>query len=221
MGKRKKIKKKIVFYLANKLGWLLVLALGRSSLIRPVGRHHLINLINKGKPFMFVLWHGRMLIPIYYHRNQGIVPMVSLHQDGEMIAQTVQRLGYRTVRGSSGRGGKKAFHDMVDALKQGNIGAILPDGPRGPRHQLKPGAIYIAQQSGAYLLPITFSAKSRVIFNSWDKFMLPLPFSKNVLLYGAPIRVPEDSSQEQLEQIRQDFETAMIELEKKADAYFQ
>lgn len=146
--------------------------------------------------------------------------MVSLHSDGEIIAQTLQRLGYRTIRGSSSRGGNKAFHEMVDILSKNGVGAIIPDGPRGPRHHLKPGTLYIAQQSQAYLVPVTFSANRKIVFNSWDRFVLPLPFAKCVMLYGEPVRVGKDFPTDQLEQIREKFEQEMISLERTADEYF-
>lgn len=221
MNKSKKKKKKILFYLATKLGWLVILLLGKLSFIKVVGRHHFENLKNKKVPIIGVLWHGRILLPIYLHRNQGVTPMISIHADGEIIAQTMQKIGYQTVRGSSTRGGKEAFHNMVDVLNQGRQGAMIPDGPRGPRHYLKPGTLFIAQQAGAYLLPISFSAKRKIQFNSWDRFILPLPFSKSVVIYGAPINVPQDLSQQQLEQLRKKFEKDMIQLEKQADEYFQ
>ena len=217
----KKNKKKIQFYLATKLGWLVVLLLGKLTRIKIIGKHHFEKLSKKNVPFIYVLWHGRIILPIYVHRNEGITPMVSLHADGEMIAQTLQKLGYLTVRGSSTRGGKKAFYNLVELLKQGGQAAMIPDGPRGPRHYLKPGTLYIAQQASAYLLPICFSAKRKVQFNSWDRFFLPLPLSKSVVIYGAPINVPKDLSQKEMEQLRIKFQEDMIQLEKQADEYFR
>jgi lysophospholipid acyltransferase (LPLAT)-like uncharacterized protein len=217
----KKNKKKIQFYLATKLGWLFILILGKLTRIKIVGQHHFEKLNKKNVPFIYVLWHGRIVLPIYVHRNEGITPMVSLHADGEMIAQTLHKLGYVTVRGSSTRGGKEAFYIMVDALKQGRRGAMIPDGPRGPRHYLKPGTLYIAQQSGAYLLPILFSSKRKMEFKSWDRFILPMPFSKSIVIYGAPINVPKDLSQKQVEQLRIKFQEDMVQLEMQADEYFR
>ncbi|MDZ7334474.1 MAG: lysophospholipid acyltransferase family protein [candidate division KSB1 bacterium] len=213
-------KKKIVFYLATKLGWLIILLIGKLCSIRLINRAKVIALQRQHVPILYVLWHGRILIPIFVHRNEGITPMVSLHSDGEIIAQTLQRLGYRTIRGSSSRGGNKAFHEMVDILSKNGVGAIIPDGPRGPRHHLKPGTLYIAQQSQAYLVPVTFSANRKIVFNSWDRFVLPLPFAKCVMLYGEPVRVGKDFPTDQLEQIREKFEQEMISLERTADEYF-
>lgn len=170
---------------------------------------------------LFALWHGRIVVPIYVHRREGITAMVSLHTDGEMIARTLHRLGYRTVRGSSTRGGNQAFHDMLDVLKQGRVGAIIPDGPKGPRHHLKPGALYLAQQTGTHLIPVTFAASHKIQFRSWDRFVLPLPFSRNIMIYGQPIQVPAQLSPAELEQWRLDIENEMKALVTRADDYFR
>jgi lysophospholipid acyltransferase (LPLAT)-like uncharacterized protein len=218
---KKRTKKKIIFLLVSKLGWLLILLLGKLCFIQLVGRHRYEKIKREGAPLIFLLWHGRMLLPIYIHRYQGIAAMVSLHGDGEMIAQAVHRLGFMTVRGSSTRGGKQAFHEMVDVIKNRGVAAMMPDGPQGPRHQFKMGTIYIAQQTGAYLLPITFASKRKIEFNSWDRFNLATPFSKAVVIYGKPRKVPPRASAEELENLRQQIEREMIEYEYQADAYFK
>ncbi|MFZ5517005.1 MAG: lysophospholipid acyltransferase family protein [Candidatus Zhuqueibacterota bacterium] len=217
---KNKFVQKIIFFLAIKLGSLFIMALGKSIRVTVINKEYLDALYNENARILFVLWHGRMFIPIFCHRNQGITAMVSQHADGEMIAQMVHKLGYRTVRGSSTRGGNEAFHGMVSVLKTGAPCAIIPDGPQGPRHMLKPGALYISQQCGAYLCPITFASKRKKEFRSWDRFYLPGPFTKSVLVYGEPMRVPQNISAEQLEEIRQQFEAGMIDLEKQADDYF-
>ena len=205
----KKTKQRIIFTLVSKLGWLLILMLGKLSSVKCVGRHYWKQLKKENACFIYLIWHGRILLPIYLHKNEGIVAMVSLHSDGEMIAQTLHRLGYKTVRGSSTRGGKQAFYDMVEALKNGETGAIMPDGPQGPRHKFKAGAIYIAQQADAYLLPFTFASKKKIQFNSWDKFNLITPFSKAVAIYGKPIKVPQNITAKEMVKFRQDIEQKM------------
>jgi len=217
---KNKSMQKIIFFLATKLGSLFIKALGKSIRVTVVNKEYRDALYKENARILFVLWHGRMFMPIFCHRNQGITAMVSQHADGEMIAQTVHKLGYRTVRGSSSRGGNEAFHNMVSVLKTGAPCAIIPDGPQGPRHKLKPGALYISQQSDAYLCPITFASMRRKEFRSWDRFYLPAPFTNSVLVYGEPMRVPQNISAEEMEIIRQNFEARMIDLEKQADDYF-
>ncbi|MBC7187724.1 MAG: lysophospholipid acyltransferase family protein [Calditrichaeota bacterium] len=205
--------------LACKLGWLLILAMGHLTRVRAVGRQNWERALSSGRGVLVMVWHGRILLPIYLHRRQGIIPMVSLHEDGEMIARTVERLGYRTIRGSSTRGGREAFHQMLAALSEGAICAIMPDGPRGPRHHLKPGAIRLAHRSGAYLLPVTFSCDRPIFARSWDKFMLWRPFARSVIFYGEPFAVPAHLSEPELEELRQKVEQQMIAFERQADEY--
>jgi hypothetical protein len=212
--------KRLVFWLATRLGWLVILALGYLTRIRYAGREHYEWLRENQKPFIFCIWHGKILIPIFVHRRENVHAMVSLHADGEMIAQTLHRLGIRTIRGSSTRGASRATVEMIRALKRGTICALMPDGPTGPRHIFKPGAITIAQKSGAYLLPFTFACSNLFRFNSWDRFAIPLPFSKSVAIYGEPIAVPADLKENEFENFCLMVEGKMLELEKYAELYF-
>jgi lysophospholipid acyltransferase (LPLAT)-like uncharacterized protein len=217
MTRRKKLKMKVV----AQFGYLLVLLLGKLTTIKMVGRHYWEQLQKSGVSYILCLWHGRMLLPIYVHRNQGIHTLVSLHHDGEMLAQSLQKLGYRTIRGSSTRGGRKALYEMVSVLKPGKVGAIIPDGPKGPPQILKSGVLRIAQQAQAYILPMTFSSSRKIHFKSWDKFTLMLPFSKSVVMYGRPVASPEKLSKSQFEEIRSSLERDLVHLEKQADDYFR
>lgn len=218
---KKKTTQKITFYITSKFSWLLILLLGKLCSIKFIGRNHWKKLKVQNKPFIFIVWHGRLLLPIFIHRNEKITPIISLHADGEMIAQTVQKLGYKTVRGSTTRGGKQAFHDLVHVLKMGGAGAIMPDGPQGPRHRLKRGALYIAQKTDAFLIPITFSCKRKIEFKSWDRFNLITPFSKAVVIYGKPFKVPPKLPHQEFKELQKHVENTMIQLEKQADEYFK
>ncbi len=211
----------LLFTLGTKFAWLLVLGLGRSARIRFVGRQNLLRLREENRRFILAVWHGRLLLPVYLHRNEGICAMVSLHRDGELIAQTIQRLGYTTVRGSSTRGGREAFNEMVRAIRAGANAAIIPDGPTGPRHQLKPGVLFIAQQTGAAILPLTFACDRYITFNSWDRFTLWKPFAKCVAVYGDPFYVPRTWTLRQVLRAGKELEQKMIEQEAFADALFR
>ncbi len=219
--KKKNWKQRLTFFLATRLGWLAILALGFLTRVRFVDREHFEWLRDNKKPFIYCIWHGRILLPIFVHRYENIQAMVSLHDDGEMIAQTLHRLGYITARGSSTRGGQRAMIEMIRELKNGGVGAIMPDGPKGPRHEFKTGPVVIAQRSGAYLLPFTFSSSRKKQFKSWDRFTIMLPFSTSVAMYGEPVHVPANATNEEVERIRRDIEKRMIDLEQRADEYFQ
>lgn len=216
----KKKKKAILQYLAIKLAWLLVLGFGKAGRVRVKNMHYRWQAIRRNAGLIYLVWHGKMLMPVYVHRNLGISAMVSEHGDGEIIAQAILRLGYRTVRGSSTRGGQKAFREMLKQLKNGEHCTILPDGPTGPRREFKMGAILLAQRSGATLLPVTFAAQKPIVFNSWDRFTLWWPFTKICVLYGKPLTIPRNLSPDQLEEQRLRVEQHLLRLEEEADAIF-
>ena len=219
MNKEKR--KQLLLYVATKVSWLLVLALGKTARIQLRHVKHWRKAYEASCGLIYFAWHGKMLLPIYVHRNRDIWAMVSEHDDGEIIAQAVMRLGYRTVRGSSTRGGHKAFRDMLRHLKKGEHCTLLPDGPNGPRHELKMGAILLAQRSGAYLLPVSFAVKHPIVINSWDQLTLWKPFSKSCVLYGEPIKIPRKLSVDELEEQRVFVEQRMMELEREADEVFR
>jgi lysophospholipid acyltransferase (LPLAT)-like uncharacterized protein len=217
----KETKKKVVFFLVTKFAWLLILLFGRLGRIRIIDKCHFDDAIADGKKALFTLWHGRMLLPIYVHRNMGINAMVSEHDDGEMIAQTVQKLGYHTVRGSSTRGGSRAFRQMLKAFQAKRWATILPDGPNGPACEFKAGAVMLAQLSGALIVPVCFSAEKKIVMKSWDKFVLWKPFSRLLLFYGQPIKIPRTMSASELESMRLHIQNRMNALQKRADEFFR
>jgi lysophospholipid acyltransferase (LPLAT)-like uncharacterized protein len=213
--------KKVAHYLSIKLAWLIILFLGKTGRIRYVNRGARSRARKGGRPVIYVLWHGRMLLPIFAHRQMNICAMVSEHDDGEIIARTIERLGYSTVRGSSTRGGSRAFRQMLRRLRRGQSCAVLPDGPNGPAYEFKMGAVLLAQRSGAHLLPMTFSTRRPIVLRSWDSFTLWKPFSKVVHIYGEPIKVPRNISPAELENHRRDIEERMNELQKRGDGFFR
>ncbi len=213
-------RKRLEFRLSTILGWAFITLLGSSYRYRFEGAEHLRKLEQEGKPCLLAIWHGRFFVFVYLFRFRGFVALVSQHLDGEMIAQTLHRLRFKTVRGSSTRGGKEAFHNMVEALRRGESGVVIPDGPRGPRHKLKPGVIYMALKTGVPILPLTYSARPAVRFKSWDHFMLPLPFAKVVVKIGRPFYVPADADDRKLVGLKNQLERTMVDQEREADAIF-
>lgn len=212
--------KKLSYFLAEWLGAWIIRLIGFSLRVERVNAEPVRNLLRDKRPFLLMVWHGRMFLPVFAHRRQGIVAMISQHADGEMITRVVGKLGYGAVRGSSTRGGGQAFHELLTHLKQGGIGAMLPDGPRGPRYHFKAGTLFLAQQSGCFLVPITFAARPCWRFNSWDRFVVPKPFARCVLYYGDPIQVPGEIAANEVEPWRQKLETIMVDLVRSAEAQF-
>ena len=157
-------------------------------------------------PSIVAFWHGRMFVlPFVFERYAKKVSiLISRHRDGEFVAKLVERLGFKTVRGSTGKGkgGERAFLEMVKTISKGDVVAITPDGPKGPAEKVKKGIVRLSMKTGVPIYPISFSAKPCYRFNSWDKFMLPLPFSKCVVKVGKPLypeQLSEDEFKEKIE----------------------
>ena len=170
-----------------------------------------------GKPIIFILWHGRLLPLTYHHRGEGVVALISRHRDGEYIARTVERWGFGTVRGSSSRGGTAALRELVRLVRQGHSLAITPDGPRGPRERMKRGALLIAQLTGAPVVASSAGTDRGWWIRSWDRFLVPKPFSTVRIAYSEPIRVPRDATEADLEQLEARAQQTLDRLTRDVD----
>jgi hypothetical protein len=199
------------------LGAGLILLLGATWRIRWFGRKWVQQAQAGGRNIIYAFWHGRMLALCYSHRRQGIHIMVSEHRDGEMIARTVNLLGFLPVRGSTTRGGLRALFQMARRASTGSDVAITPDGPRGPRYRVQQGVITLAQRTGMPIVPVANSASFKKTLSSWDRYIIPLPFSRVVILLGEPIFVPRQLTNEQMEEKRILVERSLNDLTRQAD----
>jgi len=166
---------------------------------------------------VFVLWHGRLLPITYYNRGHGIGALISRSADGEYIARVVRAWGYVPIRGSSSRGGDAALRSMVAHLQAGGKVAVTPDGPRGPRQVMKPGAIVAAQRAGVPLIPVSGAADRGWWFVGWDRFLVPKPFSRVHVVYGSPRMVPPGLSGAALEAWGNDLAAELDALTEEAE----
>lgn len=160
-----------------------------------------------GRPLIYSIWHSRLLIPIYTHRNRDIHAMVSQSRDGELITRFAGRFGYGTVRGSSSRGGVRALVGMKRIVEHGLDTAFTPDGPRGPRQQVQGGVIALARIAGAPIVPAGIACSHCFELKSWDRFVVPKPFGRIAVTIGEPMRVDADA----------DADAARIELQARMD----
>lgn len=136
---------------------------------------------------VFCMWHNEIFPVMYAKRNLRIVSIVSRSADGEYLARILNALGIKTARGSSSRGGQAALREAIDIIEDKKYNAcITVDGPRGPRHEPKKGALYLAYYSKAAIVPMRGFSKKAKVFGSWDKFRLPLPFSKVHVAFDEP-----------------------------------
>jgi hypothetical protein len=199
--------------LSRLAGW--VLFLHRATLtVERVHFDRYLELKARGVPILFALWHGRMFLSIQAHRHEGIVTMASRSKDGAIIAGWLERNGYSVVRGSSTRGGSEALREMVRRIRSGRAAALTVDGPTGPPRRVQPGIVELARLTGGWILPITSSSARPRFLASWDGYLVPRPFSRNVVLYGEPFSIdPTLTDVEAKERIA----TALDEVTREAD----
>lgn len=175
-------------------------------------------LINDGKTFITCFWHGRLLMMSFaWPYNPSFHMLISAHPDGQLIAKTIKQLGFNALSNSGENKGALAMRSMVRALKRGNYVGLTPDGPRGPRMRAGHGAVTLAKLSGVPILPLSYSASRCKIFQSWDRFFLPLPFAKGVFIWGEPIEITRKADKKDIELARQDLEKQLNQLTLSAD----
>ena len=199
------------------LGNAILSLLLSTTRVSATGAEEVRALRRGGKPVIFILWHGRLLPLTYHHRGEGIIALISRHRDGEYIARTVQHWGFGTVRGSSSRGGTAALRELVRLVRQGHSLAITPDGPRGPGQRMKRGALLIAQLTGAPIVAGSAGTDRGWWIRSWDRFLIPKPFSTVRIAYGEPIRVPRDATEADLERLEAHAQQSLDRLTRAVD----
>ncbi len=160
------------------------------------------------------VWHNRLLGPIIPYRGQNVGVVISRSRDGELISRVAARFGFVPLRGSSSRGGHRAVREVLAHLEAGGFVAITPDGPRGPRYRVQPGLAWLARRTGVPVVPLGVGYSRRLVFGSWDRFQVPLPFSRVQLVYGSPLRFgPGDPPERVCETVGR----ALTEVTEKAD----
>jgi len=173
-----------------------------------------------GKPtdqnYIGTLWHNRLLIfPFVLRRffsNRRGAALISASRDGELLADAITRFGFDVVRGSSSRLGASAILQLTDVLASGRDVVITPDGPRGPAYELGPGIIFLAQKSGAAVLPVNMEYSRCWRLKSWDRFIVPRPFAKIRVIIGQPHRVRSTNTVDDFEAERLRLQDAMMAL---------
>ncbi|NQV83428.1 MAG: lysophospholipid acyltransferase family protein [Rhodospirillales bacterium] len=173
---------------------------------------------SEGRPFILAFWHGRLLMmPCCWDQGKTIYMLISQHRDGQLIARTVGHFGIKTAAGSSSRGGAQALRTMVKAMKSGDYVGVTPDGPRGPRMRASEGIVSVARLSGAPVIPAAFGSTNGRCLSSWDRFLVAWPFGRRVLVWGNPIYVDRDASEEDTEKYRRQVEDALNAVTNEAD----
>jgi len=214
----KKIKIILIPFLINFFVRLLSLTLrfkivtDNQNFVMPPARAH-------QRGCLYAFWHGDLLLNTYAFRKTDVYGIVSRSRDGEMLVRLLKSWGYRNfIRGSSSRGWASLFKESVSALKRGGQIGIAPDGPRGPYHKVNPGIIKMAQTTGCDIVPLGFGYSNKRHLKSWDKFTLPMPFSKIVFLIGLAFQVPADADKATLKALSDKLEADLNRMSGRAQA---
>ena len=171
------------------------------------------------KHFIVSFWHGTMLYPWYLNRNKKMMGLTSYSKDGELLARALKRWDYVVVRGSSSKGGNVALGIIVDFAKHEGSVAMTPDGPRGPVHKFKAGAVVAAKRSSVPLVLLGVAYQKKQFLRSWDRFQIPLPFSRVRLIYSDPIYVKADAGKDEVSGLITECEEQLIDLQSKAEDF--
>jgi lysophospholipid acyltransferase (LPLAT)-like uncharacterized protein len=178
-----------------------------------------------GHPVIYTTWHCHLLSPLYFARLYlaqlpALVLMASPSRDGEFIAEIARGLGFIVCSGSRRKGGVKALQQMTAYFRQGHSCGLVADGSRGPAQVAQKGVLYLARETQAPILPLAVASSLKLTFNSWDRFELPLPFSRVTLLLGEPLWVQPQDRGPALEARRAELETRLCRLFRESRSYF-
>jgi hypothetical protein len=168
-------------------------------------------------PFLFSIWHNRLALALILYRQfilrraptRRMAAMVSASRDGALLARILERFDVEPVRGSTSRRGPQALRELSTWAERGYDLAITPDGPRGPRYTVQEGVTALAQLTGRPILPVSYRLSWKFCLGSWDKFQVPVPFTRCEVRLGALVRVPREASDEAREDLRQQLEQTM------------
>ena len=192
--------------------WCMTL---RSKNLNEEEENHLKNLTG---PYILTLWHGRIFYLFYYlRRHPDYFLLISPSEDGDLLARLARLMGYSVIRGSTYKKAVSAARSLIKVLRRNQRIIIIADGSRGPRCVAQPGSVQLAGITGAPIFPMTFGTKNKVVLNSWDKFVIPLPFTRCTLNFSSPISLPPKSSEQIIEEKRLELENALNRINKASD----
>ena len=204
----------VIPYLLFGLVYLWCMTL-RSKNMNEEEENHFKNLTG---PYILTLWHGRIFYLFYYlRRHPDYFLLISPSEDGDLLARLARLMGYSVIRGSTYKKAVSAARSLIKVLRRNQRIIIIADGSRGPRCVAQPGSVQLAGITGAPIFPMTFGAKNKVVLNSWDKFVIPLPFTRCTLNFSSPISLPPKSSEQIIEEKRLELENALNRISKASD----
>lgn len=225
-GKRRLTRSRLLLYrIAVQVAWWVARAIWATCrIVNVTGREAAAQAVRETKSLIPVYWHQHMLFGVRALldlRQEGLKLgfLISPSVDGTAPAMLVEKIGGHVIRGSSTHTGARALRDYYETIVKQQISpALTPDGPLGPLHEFKPGAIMLSQITGKPILPVSVAASRKFTFRTWDRFELPLPFSRIAIVYGAPVKVGRAVDAEALVGWQQEMARQLLELRTAAEA---
>ncbi|MCH7964689.1 MAG: lysophospholipid acyltransferase family protein [Bacteroidetes bacterium] len=197
----------------------IVTALCKSLKTIKINDETIKKLDDENNNYILAFWHGTMLLPWYLHGNPNFVALISKSKDGDLLAKILKHWNYNVVRGSSSSDGDMALAIMIDFTKNSYSIAITPDGPRGPAHKFKAGAVITAKKSDVPLILAGVGYQKKKVLSNWDKFEVPYFFSKAKIIYSEPIFIEANLSYEETSNIIINCQNKLNELQSEAQDF--
>jgi lysophospholipid acyltransferase (LPLAT)-like uncharacterized protein len=203
------LRQRLLIRAADLAFYLFIRLVGSTVRFRVEGREHWEEASRDGGLPIYTFWHDRIFLALHFWQRRRIVVMTSRSFDGEYIARFIQRFGCGAVRGSSTRGGAAALVELARLVRRGCPAAFTIDGPKGPRHEAKLGALLLAKKTGQAVLPFSVNAERFWQLPSWDGLQIPKPFTRATVRIAPPLRVAADADAEALAAARDELQRAL------------
>lgn len=198
----------------------LVNLIGKTLRFEVEGWENFEQIEQDGRIPIYTFWHNKIFAGTYFFRARKIVVMSSRSFDAEYVGRFIKRFGFGTIRGSSTRGGIGALVEMIHFMREGLPMGFSIDGPKGPKYEVKPGAILLAKKTGNPIMPFTLQSERYWELKSWDTLQIPKPFSQTLVLIGKPIYVGKNSNDETLENKRLEVQHSLDLLTKEGESFY-
>lgn len=216
--RRFSLRERLLLNLITWSAWLLIRLIGPTLRFRTILEEgSLTDGRRAHQPAIYCFWHRCVLAATYQFRGSSIAVMTSRSFDGEYIARIIEKLGYRVVRGSSSRGGAEALLGMREELEMGHPAVFTIDGPRGPIYVAKAGPVVLAKRTGRAICCFYVAPRSAWVLNSWDRMLIPRPFTTVVSYHSSPISVPADATDEQVTAFHRQMQEALERCQARAE----
>lgn len=215
------------YFFLRKTVRILINTVIKTCRMRVIGEAHVQALRASNTPIIYTFWHRHIFVTIFRFKKSGARPLISHSQDGEIVAQVAMEFGMKPVRGSSSSGGARAFLKLLESIKTEKAEILITaDGPKGPLREIKDGTILLAQKTGSAIVPICWHASRIKIFKkSWDRFMIPLPFSRITFSYGDPFILPPavkgEKKEQHLDTLKSELQQRMVRLEQTTENIYK